>query len=666
MEHNYKIGEVYLHQKFGKIIIDNIDNKIKSNQILEVTTESGKQTKLMSNYVKLQKLDGDFSSLNELYKEKDYNKSEIVNRIIEREKIKEEEKKEKESKPKKTKSASAKKTIAEIVKDAEVELKAMKSHTELRNWAIGKNMDNRAAFPKFKLALNEIGLDYDDIKKGIFSGQKEELENKINYSVTLYVDAKSSAYKFGITDKDGEVLWYGRFFDDDDAGEQSRAELAAAKKAVWLASKIKEACNQQAIKLLLYVDAQWLTYQDHGGQKGYALTLLARKHNIDLDVRWIRGVDNPADKWTTASGYKKWQDNKLTSLVEPIEGKEVEPIIEIALHDIKQSEKPTKVKIKAIKILGGASDYDKSYGIRFSVYEVISEQSVSRTIFFPKSVVLEKGQHYLIVPKWIYDKKMDEVLDGLANNTFKRNTFQVELDTEEVWLEKDIEPKEADVKIIIVDEPKEQEEVFKEKTKTIPNVLNTDIEDDKIKDFNKNRSNRSIKEDEKYQALPKGKRVSESGRVYYENRPNHSDISSTKKLKDGGYIKGGQLSTALSILQQTNVPALFQQAKDNNPDELIKYISEQGQGLQDDNKEVLYKATCKMFGKELTDASIEAYPIKESGGLLSDCGCHEKGGEIEEVVLCQNCGHEWETKGKNPNYKYICFKCTYNNEKHYK
>ncbi len=97
---------------------------------------------------------------------------------------------------------------------------------------------------------------------------------------------------------------------------------------------------------------------------------------------------------------------------------------------------------------------------------------------------------------------------------------------------------------------------------------------------------------------------------------------------------------------------------------LAKFIK--GARCYDENKWDLYNSTCKTFTKELTDASIEAYPIKESGGLLPDCGCHEKGGEIEEVVLCQNCGHEWETKGKNPNYKYLCFKCTYNNEKHYK
>lgn len=193
-------------------------------------------------------------------------------------------------------------------------LKNMKTHTELRKWAIENEMDNRSAFPKFKTALNEIGVDYDEIKTGINTQQKNELLNKIEYTTTLYVDAKASAGKFGITDENGEILWYGRFFDDDNAGEQSRAELAAAKKAVWLASKIKESVGANSIELILYVDAQWLTYQDHSGQKGYALTQLAKKYDIDLHVQWISGKDNPADEWTTASGYKKWSDNDLSLL----------------------------------------------------------------------------------------------------------------------------------------------------------------------------------------------------------------------------------------------------------------------------------------------------------------------------------------------------------------
>jgi hypothetical protein len=211
-----------------------------------------------------------------------------------------------------------KKTIAQQVAEAESLLRTLGTHTELREWAIKNGMDNRSAFPKFKAALLNIGIDYDKIKTGIHAMKAAEVENAITHEVTLYTDAKASAGRYGICDKIGNVVMHGRFFDDDDAGEQSRAELCAAKKAVWLASKIKEAVGATAIKLTLLVDAQWLVWQDHAGQKGYVLTQMARKYNIQLSVEWIPGSENPADKWTVASGYKKWSDNDLVSLAKAL------------------------------------------------------------------------------------------------------------------------------------------------------------------------------------------------------------------------------------------------------------------------------------------------------------------------------------------------------------
>ena len=211
----------------------------------------------------------------------------------------------------------AKKTIATIVSESAEALKTFTTHTELRNWAISQGFDNRSAFPKFKTALLQIGIDYDLIKTGIQTQQQEEVLASCAHMLTLYVDAKASAGRYGICDENGNVLMHGRFFDNDDAGEQSRAELCAAEKAVWFASKVKEAIGVKAISLNLYVDAQWLTYQSHSGQKGYKLTQIARKNNIILNVEWVPGKENPADEWTTGTGYKKWSDNNLKELAKP-------------------------------------------------------------------------------------------------------------------------------------------------------------------------------------------------------------------------------------------------------------------------------------------------------------------------------------------------------------
>lgn len=211
----------------------------------------------------------------------------------------------------------AKETIVDIViKNAEL-LKTFTSHNELREWAIKQGFDNRSAFPKFKNALYEIGMDYDKMKYGKAKEKEQEIESYIKHSLTLYSDAKASFGNYGICDKNGDVLWYGKFFSSDNASEQSDAELASAKKAVWFANQVKESLGEKALLLNLIIDAQWLTYQTHSGQKGYVLTQMANKYNIKLNVEWISGKENPADVWTTTSGYKKWQDNDLNSLVEP-------------------------------------------------------------------------------------------------------------------------------------------------------------------------------------------------------------------------------------------------------------------------------------------------------------------------------------------------------------
>lgn len=239
-----------------------------------------------------------------------------------------------------------KQSIAEHVKADEAALKAMTTANELRQWAVSKGMDNRAAFPRFKNALLDIGVDYAAIRAGRTAERREELDTAITHRVTLYSDAKASQDRYAITDADGSPLWYGRFFDSDRDydGEQSSGELAAASKAIWLASKVAEAIGSTAIRLDLYVDAQWLLYQDGPKQKGFALTRAANRLNVDLHLHWIPGKENPADEWTTASGYKKWQDNDLKALAVPLTGDEPEATVP---EEMPMEEKPQPQKFKS-------------------------------------------------------------------------------------------------------------------------------------------------------------------------------------------------------------------------------------------------------------------------------------------------------------------------------
>lgn len=171
-------------------------------------------------------------------------------------------------------------------------------------------------------AIIEVGgLDYYALRGENRAATADKLREAVSHEVTLFVDAKARCQRFGICDQAGEVLWYGIFFEDDqsfnygDRNEQSACECAAARKAIWLASKIKEAAGAVAIRLNLKVDAQWLV---SGGGKSAILQSDARRFNIELNLEWIAGTSNPADEFTTASGFKKWSDNDLKSRALPV------------------------------------------------------------------------------------------------------------------------------------------------------------------------------------------------------------------------------------------------------------------------------------------------------------------------------------------------------------
>ena len=326
-----------------------------------------------------------------------------------------------------------------VIENSEL-LKSMKTHTELRQWAIQQGFDNRVAFPKFKLALNEIGLDYDKIKTGIYKTKSEELEKSINYSLTLYSDAKASAGRFAICDKDGNVVWYGRFFETDDADEQSRAELSAAKKAVWFASKVMEYIGQKSLMLNLYVDAEWLTYQEHSGQKGYILTQMARKYNIKLDVSWISGKENPADEWTIASGFKKWSDNDFKSLVEKTK-EDAEEIKEKIKEKIKYVPQSTDKTLQFCELIEEMEDVIK-VKIRLKYPDIEFSKEIEE--WFPKSktIIYDIENKKISINDYIFKNKLKNIEIRQTIRAFKnyetyKNSYGISVVTKELMTEQE-------------------------------------------------------------------------------------------------------------------------------------------------------------------------------------------------------------------------------------
>jgi len=198
--------------------------------------------------------------------------------------------------------------------------------------AFGKEhgYDSRAGFASYKKALLAAGIDYDAIRETHREEQREQRLSACTHQIILFSDAKSRTERFGIADAAGNPVWFGRFFDDDRDfnGEQSSGEMAAAKKAVWLASQVAKAIGARTIRLRLKVDAEWLTWanatDEKVGGKARALRQAAERLNVVLEVEHVAGATNPADKLTVCSGFKKWQDNDLRALAEPIAASESE------------------------------------------------------------------------------------------------------------------------------------------------------------------------------------------------------------------------------------------------------------------------------------------------------------------------------------------------------
>ncbi len=199
--------------------------------------------------------------------------------------------------------------ISELVKGWDDVLRSY-TQPELNDWAKRQGIDDKVSFIKFKKALMQIGIDYNALKQAYHEKKEEELASLCTHQVTLIADAEQTNKRYAICDIIGNVLWHGKFFDYEPES-QADAQLDAAKKAIWLAGKIKETIKSPAIRLNLRVDAEWISWQDSDRR---VLEMLAKKNSIELKIDPVPSSDNLADNWTVKTGFKKWQENDLETL----------------------------------------------------------------------------------------------------------------------------------------------------------------------------------------------------------------------------------------------------------------------------------------------------------------------------------------------------------------
>lgn len=238
-----------------------------------------------------------------------------------------------------------KKTIVEIVAENKDRVLACGSPKDLYLLAVELGFNNRSAFPRYKAAILKVcGIDYDAVKAARIESVEAAIATAVTHEITIYTDFKMKTDKFAILDGRKNVIGFGKTFEEL---EQSQGELWTALKALDIAASAKRNAKLAAVRLNLFVDAQWLTSLSG---KAEILATTARKFGIELNIQWIAGTTNPADEWTTAGGYQKidWTATadlltEIGATVEPTESVVVESQTVTATASVEVSQ-PAEVK----------------------------------------------------------------------------------------------------------------------------------------------------------------------------------------------------------------------------------------------------------------------------------------------------------------------------------
>lgn len=140
---------------------------------------------------------------------------------------------------------------------------------------------------------------------------------------------------------------------------------------------------------------------------------------------------------------KETEKAMLISFVAPEVGSEIKFWLpkskaKLEFGDLSLSEEIYQEKIieyrmtnaKNIKLFVRTKEFEKSFGFYVQVYEYVSEQSISRSVYIPKSVIVERTENYIVLPIWLWNKKKEEIIDSCVSNSFRAGTLSLEIETE--------------------------------------------------------------------------------------------------------------------------------------------------------------------------------------------------------------------------------------------
>jgi hypothetical protein len=204
---------------------------------------------------------------------------------------------------------------AAVTADAE-RLQAMTTHADLYGWAKERGLVG-IQFGAVKHELRKIGVDYNSIRDEVTRQRLADITGAIGETdlpvIALSAAGADEVGSYAVCDDEGTVVWYGTFHQRDRLyckGNQASADTSAASKAIFVASKARQAAGIEYARLNLtlanpHVDTDYLVRE-----------ATTRRLVLHLEIN-----DDPADPhaataWCENPGFQDWKQADLSALVE--------------------------------------------------------------------------------------------------------------------------------------------------------------------------------------------------------------------------------------------------------------------------------------------------------------------------------------------------------------
>lgn len=200
-------------------------------------------------------------------------------------------------------------TARTAVRDNATALREMTSHADLFRWAKEHGIDTGSLFRKFKTELRkQLHIDYDALRQRAVDARLAEMAAAAPSApqVRRFTAGDIEVEAFAVCAEDGEDPWYGDFHDNDSVTDQTSADVAAARKAIYLAGKAREQEDLDLIALRLVVSNHHVTTE--------ALQRDMLRHHVHVTLEVVDG-GNPALDVCRQPGFRGWREVSLTDML---------------------------------------------------------------------------------------------------------------------------------------------------------------------------------------------------------------------------------------------------------------------------------------------------------------------------------------------------------------